>query len=136
MNRAIIIGRLGKDPEIRNTQSGSSVASFSVATDHSIKNESNEWKQATEWHNIVVFGKRAEFAEQYLQKGKLVYIEGRLHTNSWEDQNGQKHYKTEIIAADIQLLGSKSEGPEQQLGEKYTQQTNLKDDFDMGDVPF
>ncbi len=107
INKAIIIGRLGKDPDLRYAPSGTAIASFSVATNHSMKNESGEWVDKTEWHNVVTFGRTAEFAGEYLKKGRLVYVEGRLQTSSWEDQQGQKRYKTEIVALDMQLLGSK-----------------------------
>ncbi len=109
INKAIIIGRLGKDPDLRYAPSGTAIASFSVATNHSMKNESGEWVDKTEWHNVVTFGRTAEFAGEYLKKGRLVYVEGRLQTSSWEDQQGQKRYKTEIVALDMQLLGSKGD---------------------------
>jgi single-strand DNA-binding protein len=109
INKVILIGRLGKDPEIRATQNGGSIVSFSLATNHSQKNAQGEWNDITEWHNITVFGNRAEFAGKYLTKGQLIYLEGRLQTGSWEDRNGQKKYRTEIIAGDLQMLGSKNE---------------------------
>ena len=109
VNKAIIIGRLGKDPDMRYTPSGTAVANFSVATNHSTKDAEGNWSDQTEWHNIVVFGRNAEFAGEYLKKGRQVFIEGRLQTRSWEDQNGQKKYKTEIVALEVQALGSKSE---------------------------
>jgi single-strand DNA-binding protein len=109
VNKAILVGRLGKDPEMRYAPSGTAIATFSIATNHRQKVE-NEWVDKTEWHNIITFGKLAEFAGEYLQKGKLVYIEGRLQTNSWEDQQGVKKYKTEIVANELQLIGSKSDG--------------------------
>lgn len=110
INKAIIVGRLGKDPDMRYAPSGTAIASFSMATNYSQKDSEGNWNDKTEWHNIVTFGKTAEFAGEYLKKGKLVYVEGRLQTSSWEDQGGQKRYKTEIIAMDMQLLGSKGEG--------------------------
>jgi single-strand DNA-binding protein len=132
LNKAILIGRLGKDPEIRATQSGGSVVSFSVATNHSQKNAQGEWNDITEWHNIVVFGNRAEFAGKYLSKGQLVYIEGRLQTSSWEDQNGQKKYKTEVIANDLQMLGSKSDNSAQTANSAPLESNNAGD----GGAPF
>ncbi len=110
VNKAIIIGRLGKDPDMRYAPSGTAIANFSVATNSNFKDNEGNWNEKTEWHNIVTFGRQAEFAGEYLKKGKLVYIEGRLQTSSWEDQNGQKRYKTEILANSLQLLGSKSDG--------------------------
>jgi single-strand DNA-binding protein len=109
INKAIIVGRLGKDPDLRYAPSGTAIASFSVATNHSLKNSEGEWTDKTEWHNVVTFARTAEFAGEYLKKGRLVYIEGRLQTSSWEDQQGQKRYKTEIVALDLQLLGSKGD---------------------------
>jgi len=109
INKAILVGRLGKDPDLRYAPSGTAIASFSIATNHSLKNEEGGWTDKTEWHNIVTFGRTAEFAGEYLKKGRLVYIEGRLQTSSWEDQQGQKRYKTEIVALDLQSLGSKGD---------------------------
>ena len=93
INKAILIGRLGKDPEMKYTPSGTAVASFSLATNYSVKDEDGNFTDKTDWHNIVVFGRRAEFAGEYLGKGRLVYVEGRIQTRSWEDQNGNKRYK-------------------------------------------
>jgi single-strand DNA-binding protein len=109
VNKVIIVGRLGKDPDLRYAPSGTAIASFSVATNHSVKGESGDWVEKTEWHNVVTFGRTAEVAGEYLKKGRLVFIEGRLQTSSWEDQQGQKRYKTEIVALDLQLLGSKGD---------------------------
>lgn len=109
VNKAIILGRLGKDPEMRYAPSGTAIATFSVATNSRQKSE-GEWVEKTEWHNILAFGKIAEFAGEYLNKGKQVYIEGRLQTSNWEDQQGQKKYKTEILVSELQLIGSKSDG--------------------------
>ncbi len=109
VNKVILIGRLGKDPDLRYTPSGTAVASFSLATNHSLKNESGEWVDKTEWHNIVTFGRTAEVAGEYLKKGSLVFLEGRLQTSSWEDQQGQKRYKTEVVALELQMLGPKGD---------------------------
>lgn len=108
VNKAIIIGRLGKDPDMRYSPSGTAVANFSVATNHATKDAEGNWSEQTEWHNVVAFGRSAEFAGEYLKKGSQVFIEGRLQTRSWEDQSGQKKYRTEIIALELQALGSKS----------------------------
>ena len=110
VNKVIIIGRLGKDPDMRYTPSGTAVANFSVATNYATKDQDGNWNDQTEWHNVSTFGRLAEFAGEYLKKGKLVFIEGRLQTRNWEDQNGVKHYRTDIIASEMQLLGSRSEG--------------------------
>ncbi len=109
VNKVILIGRLGKDPDMRYAPSGTAIANFSLATNHSTKDADGNWTDQTEWHSIRTFGRQAEFAGEYLKKGRQVYVEGRLQTSSWEDQNGQKKYRTDVIANDIQLLGSKSE---------------------------
>ena len=109
INKAIIIGRLGQDPEIKYTTSGTAVTNFSVATNHSQKDQDGNFTDKTEWHRVVAYGRTAEVAGQYLVKGKLVFIEGRIQTRSWEDQNGQKRYMTEIICSNMQLLGSKGD---------------------------
>jgi single-strand DNA-binding protein len=107
INKAILVGRLGKDPEIRYTPDGAMVTSFSVATDESWKDKSGERVQKTEWHRIVTFRKLAEICGKYLSKGKLVFIEGRIQTRSWDDKEGKKHYTTEIIANNMQMLDTK-----------------------------
>jgi len=108
INKAFILGRLGRDPEMRYAPSGTAIATFSVATNSSQKQD-GEWVDKTDWHNILVFGKNAEFAGEYLKKGKQVFIEGRMQTSSWEDQQGQKKYKTEIVVSDIQMISSKGD---------------------------
>jgi single-strand DNA-binding protein len=108
VNKVILLGRLGKDPEMRYAPSGTAIASFSMATNHSQK-VNDEWVDKTEWHNLVAFGKKAEIAGEYLKKGREVYIEGRLQTSSWEDQQGQKKYKTEIVVLDLQMVGPKGD---------------------------
>ena len=110
INKVIIIGNLGKDPEIRYTQSNVPVASFSVATSESWKDkESGEWQEKTEWHRITAWRHLAERAEKYLRKGKQVYIEGKLETRKWQGQDGQDRYTTEIIARELQMLGRKDD---------------------------
>jgi single-strand DNA-binding protein len=110
VNKAILVGRLGRDPETRYTGGGQAVANFSVATDHSYKDKTGERQKKTEWHKIVAWGKLAEIVQQYLKKGSLVYIEGRIETREWQDKEGQKRYSTEIIANEMKMLGSKSDG--------------------------
>lgn len=110
VNKVILVGRLGKDPEMKSTPSGMSIAQFSIATDEKFTDRSGEKQERTEWHNIVVFNKLAEICGQYLRKGKLVYIEGSIRTNSWEDkESGQKKYRTEIIANQMQMLDRKGD---------------------------
>ena len=110
INKVFILGRLGKDPEMRYAPSGTAIATFSVAT-NSRQKQDDEWVDKTEWHNILVFGKNAEFSGEYLKKGQQVFIEGRLQTSSWEDQQGQKKYRTEIVVSEIQMIGSKNDNP-------------------------
>ncbi|RPJ17014.1 MAG: single-stranded DNA-binding protein [Desulfobacteraceae bacterium] len=111
INKAIIVGRLGRDPEIRYTPGGVAVANFSVATSEEWKDkESNEKKERTEWHRIVAFGKLGEICGEYLSKGKMIYVEGRIQTRSWEDKDGNKKYTTEIVASDVQFLDRKDSG--------------------------
>ena len=108
LNKAMILGRLGRDPEVRYTSGGSPVANISIATNSRSKDKSGEWQDVTEWHRIVLFNKNAEIAEKYLKKGGAVYIEGRIQTRSWEDQqSGQKRYSTEIIADQLKMMGGR-----------------------------
>ncbi len=113
INKVILVGRLGKDPEIRSVPSGTTVAKFSIATDEKFTDKNGEKQERTEWHNIVAWSKLAEICGQYLRKGKLVYIEGSLRTDSWDDkETGQKKYKTEIIASTMKMLDRKGDGDE------------------------
>jgi single-strand DNA-binding protein len=108
VNKVILIGNLGRDPEVRSTPSGQPVASFTVATSRRWRDKNGQKQEQTEWHNIVVWGKQAEIAGQYLTKGKQVYIEGRLQTRSWDDRNtGEKKYRTEIVCDSFQMLGQR-----------------------------
>jgi single-strand DNA-binding protein len=109
INKAILIGRLGRDPEVRVTPEGTMVTSFTLATDEQWKDKNGEKVQRTEWHRIVTWGKLADICGQYLVKGKLVYIEGRIQTRSWEDKEGMKRSTTEIIASDMKMLDSKGQ---------------------------
>ena len=109
LNKVMLIGRLGRDPEIRYSTDGLAIANFSVATDESYKDKSGNRQTQTEWHRIVAFGKLAEICGEYLMKGRLVYIEGRIRTRSWTDKNGEKKYTTEIIANNMFILDSKGD---------------------------
>jgi len=109
VNKVILVGRLGKDPEVKYTPSGAPVAKFSLATDEVFKDRSGEQQRHTEWHNIVAWNKLAEICGEYLTKGKLVYIEGTIRSRQWEDQAGNKRTAYEIIARGMQMLGSKAE---------------------------
>ena len=106
VNRVILVGRLGRDPEIKYTASGMALAKFSVATDEFRKDAQGNRQESTEWHNLVFWGKQAEIAGEYLKKGSLVYVEGKLRTRSWEDsQGGGKRYATEVVGDRFQILG-------------------------------
>ncbi|HEY6249995.1 MAG TPA: single-stranded DNA-binding protein [Candidatus Angelobacter sp.] len=110
VNKVILVGNLGKDPEVKYTTSGVPVAKFSVATNERYKDKSGEWQDRTEWHNIVAWQRLAEIVGEYVKKGSKIYIEGRLQTSSWEDkQSGEKKYKTEIVANDLVLLGGRGD---------------------------
>ena len=141
VNKVILVGRLGRDPEVRYTPGGSAVANFSLATDETWKDKAGEKQQKTEWHNIVVWGKLAEICGQYLNKGKLIYIEGRLQTREWDDKDGNKRKTTEVVASDMVMLGSKGEGggsgqpresPRQPVQAAETPDHGITDD----DIPF
>src|SRR5689334_13213806 len=110
VNKVILIGNLGKDPEIRTTPQGTTLARFSVATTTAWKDASGAKQERTEWHDIVAWEKLAQICGEYLVKGKQVYVEGSLQTRSWEDQNGQKRYKTEVKASNVVMLGRREEG--------------------------
>jgi single-strand DNA-binding protein len=110
VNKVILVGRLGRDPETRFTGGGQAVANFSVATDETFKDRNGERQKRTEWHKIVVWGKQAEIAQQYLKKGSLIYIEGRIQSREWQDKEGQKRTSFEIVASNFRMLGGRSEG--------------------------
>ncbi len=111
VNKVILLGNVGKDPEIKYTPNGTAVATFSIATGERFKDKQGEFQERTEWHNIVAWDKLAEIISNYVKKGNKLYLEGRIQTRSWDDkQTGEKKYKTEIVASDISLLGGKSDG--------------------------
>jgi single-strand DNA-binding protein len=110
VNKVILVGRLGRDPETRYTSAGQAVANFSVATDESYKDRNGERQKRTEWHKIVVWGKQAEIAQQYLKKGSLIFIEGRIQSREWQDKEGQKRTSFEIVASNFRMLGGRAEG--------------------------
>jgi single-strand DNA-binding protein len=113
VNKVILIGHLGKDPEVKFTPQGTPVAKVTVATNSKFKGKDGNWQETTEWHNVVLWQRLAEIAGEYLKKGGQVYIEGRLQTRSWDDkQTGQKKYMTEIVANDLVLLGGRGQGGE------------------------
>jgi single-strand DNA-binding protein len=110
VNKVILVGNLGRDAELKFTPSGFPISSFSLATTDRRKDKDNNWQERTEWHRIKLLGKQAESLQDYLKKGKQIYVEGRLETRSWDDKDGQKKYMTEIIADRIQLLGGRGDG--------------------------
>ena len=111
VNKVILSGNLGKDPEVKYTPSGTPVAKLTLATNERFKDKAGDWQDRTEWHNVVVWQRLAEIAGEYLKKGSKVYIEGRLQTRSWDDkQTNQKKYMTEVVAQDLVLLGGRGEG--------------------------
>ena len=120
VNKVILVGRLGQNPEVRYTPSGAAVCNFSVATNESWNDKAGQKQERTEWHRIVVWGKLAELCNQYLQKGRQVYLEGRLQTRQWQDKDGQTRYTTEIQAQTVQFLGAGASA-----GERPTQSAEL-----------
>lgn len=114
VNKVILLGNLGADPEMKYTPNGTAVCNLRIATSESFKGQDGQWQERTEWHRVVVYGKTAENCGQYLAKGRQVYIEGRLTTRSWDDQSGQKRWMTEVVARDVQFLaGGAGGGPSQ-----------------------
>jgi single-strand DNA-binding protein len=153
VNKVILLGNVGKDPEIRSTPGGTLVATFGLATSDRQKDAQGNWQDRTEWHNLVAFTRTAEIIRDYVKKGSKLYVEGRLQTSSWEDKtSGQKRYKTEIIVNDLSLLSGKDEGSgggggysrasssaasfDQRApgggGDEYAQSAEISDD----DIPF
>ena len=134
LNKVMIIGNLGKDPEIRATTTGQSVATFSLATSEKFKNKNGEKEERTEWHNVVLWGKLAEIAGQYLSKGKTVFIEGRIQTRKWQGKDGNDRYTTEIIGETMQMLGGK--GDKAKDGENIMGTVDDTDFDDPAKYPF
>jgi len=136
INKAILIGRLGREPEVRYTPSGAAVANFSIATSEEWKDrETGEKQERTEWHKIVAWRRLGEICGEYLHKGSQVYIEGRLQTRAWEDRDGNKRYTTEVVAQSMQMLGSvgKGGGAEPMAGDYPIEEPiNVQED----DIPF
>ena len=156
VNKVILVGNLGQDPEGRFTPQGTAVTNLSVATNESWKNQNGELQDRTEWHRVVMYGKMAETANEYMHKGQMVYVEGRLQTRSWEDPQGQKRYRTEVVTTSMQFLDSRpsnegsnqsySSEPSQSMGsnqesseatsESENSQTGEKEDYIKDDIPF
>ena len=154
LNKVMLIGNLGRDPEIRYTQAGSAVANFSIATTDRWTDRQGQRQERTEWHDIVVFDRLADLAQNYLKKGKSVFIEGRLQTRSWEDPQGQKRYRTEVVANGMQFLDTRPQGEEggqysteqhqprnndqsaSEITDSGNAQSNEKEDYIKDDIPF
>lgn len=115
-NKVLLIGNVGKDPEVRHLESGSAVASFTLATTERFKDKNGALTDQTEWHNIVCWRNLAELTEKYITKGTQLFIEGKIRSRSWTDQSGQKRYTTEIIADNIRLLGKRGDNPAAAMG--------------------
>jgi single-strand DNA-binding protein len=136
VNKAMLIGRLGKDPEVRYTPDGTMVTNFNLATDEQWKDKNGEKVQKTEWHRIVAFGKLAEICGNYLVKGKLIFVEGRIQTRSWEDKDGVKRFTTEIIASNMQMLDSKAQGKADDSSSEASSVSSNNAGTPTDDVPF
>jgi single-strand DNA-binding protein len=115
VNKVILLGRLGQDPELKYTPSGTAVCNFSIATSENWTDKSGQKQEKTEWHRIVVWGKLGELCNQYLSKGRQAFVEGRLQTRSWDDQQGNKKYTTEILASSVQFIGGATQGTNTQV---------------------
>lgn len=134
VNKVILIGRLGGDPELKEMSGGGNVCNFSMATSESWKDKNGDKQEKTEWHKIVTFNKLADICGEYLYKGKQVYIEGRIQTRQWDDKDGNKRYTTEIVAHQMQMLGNKdgdTPAKSETGGQEYTDKAP-----DMDDIPF
>jgi single-strand DNA-binding protein len=145
LNKAMLIGRLGADPEVRYTQSNTAVATLNIATNERFKDSNGEWRERTEWHRVVAWGRLAEIVQQYVKKGGLVYVEGPIQTRQWEDKDGQKRYTTEIKALTLRMLDSRNENGmtvdtsnSQEKTNAASKPVDLKGDFDDldDDLPF
>lgn len=148
VNKVIVLGRLGQDPEMKYTPSGAAVCNFSVATSENWTDKSGQKQERTEWHRIVVWGKLAELCNQYLSKGRQAFVEGKLQTRSWDDKDGTKRYTTEIMATTVQFIGGASTGANNNAGannyndnynDNYSQnQPEIVSDssFAADDIPF
>ncbi len=136
LNKCMLIGSLGKDVEVKVTATGQSVASFSMATSEKFKGKSGELEEKTEWHNIVLWGRLAEIAGEYLSKGKTIYVEGRLQTRKWQDKNGNDRYTTEIVGEKMQMLGAKGGAAAGGAGDTAGAATGNSGGYEQGDEPF
>jgi single-strand DNA-binding protein len=138
VNKAILVGHLGKDPDMRYLASGEAVANLSIATSETWKDKNGERQEATEWHRVSFFGRQAEVCGEYLKKGAMVYVEGKIQTRKWQDQSGQDRYTTEIRGDRMQMLGGKSSDstPHSAKASGDEQQASSTSQFDDDDIPF
>lgn len=140
INKVILVGRLGADPEVKTVSGGNTVARLSLATSESWNDKQGQKQERTEWHRVVVWGKLAELCGRYLNKGRQVYVEGRIQTRQWEDQQGQKRYSTEVVATTVQFLGAggASTGPREQQNDEFpSQDFGPEPSFDAAEeIPF
>lgn len=137
LNKVMLIGNLGADPELRFMPNGNGVATVSIATTERYKDKEGNKQEKTEWHRVIFFNKLAEIVGEYVKRGSSIYVEGKLQTRKWQDKDGKDHYTTEIIASEMKMLGGKL-GKEEKQGEperKVTENNNYPDDFD-DDIPF
>jgi single-strand DNA-binding protein len=136
LNKVLLIGRLGQDPELKYTQSGIAVAKFSVATSQQWKDQDGNTQDRTEWHNVVAWRRLAEICSEYLKKGSKVYLEGSLSTSSWEDENKKKHYRTEVVLNDMIMLDSKGTGTGDNGGSSSVSESPSGTSANEDDLPF
>lgn len=145
VNRATLLGNVGRDPDIKVTGGGTSVASFSIATSERYKDKSGEWQDRTEWHNVVAYARSADIIRDYVRKGSKLYVEGRIQTRSWDGKEGSKQYRTEIVVDQVVLLtgGEKQSGDERYERGSYDQRREPQNgggfgsqEVDMDEVPF
>ena len=142
VNKVILVGNVGKDPEVRYSQSGTPAANFSLATNERFKDLNDEWQERTEWHSIVAWQRLAEIVGEYVAKGSKVYVEGKIQTSSWEDrQSGERKYRTEIVARDLLLLGLRENGAGDHQRPSHNENDDQPSHADFGeivdqDIPF
>lgn len=136
MNKVMVLGRLGKDTELKYTPSGMAVCEFSVATSEEFKDKAGEKQTRTEWHTIIVWGKLGELCNQYLSKGSQVFIEGSLQTRSWDDKQGQKRYKTEINAKEVKFLDGFPKSPEEKRESEPEVYERGNEKWEQGEMKF
>ena len=136
VNRAILIGRLGRDPELKFTPAGKAVTNFTMATSENWKDDSGERQERTEWHRIVIWGKLAEVAAKYLTKGSQIYIEGKMQTREWTDKDGQKKYTTEIVANNMTMLDGRGDNSEKPNNPEKPESSDGMSPDDLDSIPF